>query len=160
METHDKLWIPEIKYWDTSICIIMDLYNWFSPTIFILCGYWAVLTIMLHIWFMWTNITETEMSSFDKIFINGCTWSCQNDNFQCSQWWKFHQNDDISVSVITWAFTHLTRSGSETLHVITSSEALVFVCVAKRLRWAGYVFIILLKEPQMIWYTGSFFSSC
>ena len=28
---------------------------------------------------------------FDKIFITGCTESCQNDNFQCSQWWKFRQ---------------------------------------------------------------------
>ena len=33
------------------------------------------------------------------MFITGCTGSCQNDNFQCSQWWKFRQNDDIFVSV-------------------------------------------------------------
>ena len=36
---------------------------------------------------------------FDEIFITGCTGSCQNDNFQCSQWWKFRQNGDIFVSV-------------------------------------------------------------
>ena len=36
---------------------------------------------------------------FDEIFITGCTGSCHFDNFQCSQWWKFHQNEDISVSV-------------------------------------------------------------
>ena len=36
---------------------------------------------------------------FDKILIIGCTGSCYFDNFQCSQWWKFHQNDNISVSV-------------------------------------------------------------
>ena len=37
---------------------------------------------------------------FDEIFITGCTGSCQNDNnFQCSQWWKFCQNDKIFVSV-------------------------------------------------------------
>ena len=36
---------------------------------------------------------------FDEIFITGCTGSCQNDNFQCSQWLKFRQNDDIFVSV-------------------------------------------------------------
>ena len=35
--------------------------------------------------------TETEMSSF--------RWNFQNDNFQCSQWLKFRQNDDIFVSV-------------------------------------------------------------
>ena len=37
---------------------------------------------------------------FDEIFITGCTGSCQNDNFQCSQWLKFRQNDDIFVSVV------------------------------------------------------------
>ena len=26
-------------------------------------------------------------------------WRHRNDNFQCSQWWKFSQNDDIFVSV-------------------------------------------------------------
>ena len=36
---------------------------------------------------------------FDEIFITGCIGSCQNDNFQCSQWWRFHQNDDISLEV-------------------------------------------------------------
>ena len=39
---------------------------------------------------------------FDEIFITGCTGSCQNDNFQCSQWLKFRQIDDIFVSVIYW----------------------------------------------------------
>ena len=43
---------------------------------------------------------------FDEILITGCTGSCHFDNFQCSQWWKFHQNEDISVSVSKsqWAF--------------------------------------------------------
>ena len=36
---------------------------------------------------------------FDEIFITGCTESCHFDNSQCSQWWKFHQNEDISVTV-------------------------------------------------------------
>ena len=36
---------------------------------------------------------------FDEILITDCTESCHFDNFRCSQWWKFHQNDDISVSV-------------------------------------------------------------
>ena len=38
---------------------------------------------------------------FDEILITGCAGSCHFDNFQCSQWLKFHQNDDIFVSVIT-----------------------------------------------------------
>ena len=36
---------------------------------------------------------------FDETFITGCTGSCHFDNFQCSQWWTFHQNEDSSVSV-------------------------------------------------------------
>ena len=29
---------------------------------------------------------------FDEIVITDCTRSCHIDNFQCKQWWKFHQN--------------------------------------------------------------------
>ena len=38
-------------------------------------------------WHHWTNF-----------FVAGCTGSCQNDYFQCSQWWLFHPNDNIFVS--------------------------------------------------------------
>ena len=41
------------------------------------------------------------------MFITGCTGSCQNDNFQCRQWWKFRQNDDIFVSVL-WIWNPVT----------------------------------------------------
>ena len=34
-----------------------------------------------------------------EIFITACTGSCHFDNFQCSQWKKIHQNDDIFTSV-------------------------------------------------------------
>ena len=43
--------------------------------------------------------TPKRKCHFDEIFINSCTGSCQNGNFRCSQWWKFRQNDDISVSL-------------------------------------------------------------
>ena len=36
---------------------------------------------------------------FDKIYIYGCTGKCHYNNFHCSQWRKFRQNDKISVSV-------------------------------------------------------------
>ena len=35
---------------------------------------------------------------FDELFVTGCAGSCHFDNFQCSQWRKFRQNNDISVS--------------------------------------------------------------
>ena len=34
-----------------------------------------------------------------KTFSSCCTGSCHVDNFQCSHWWKFHQNGQISVPV-------------------------------------------------------------
>ena len=47
----------------------------------------------------WMYALKRKSLHFDEMFITGCTGSCQNDNFQCSQWWKFRQNDDIFVSV-------------------------------------------------------------
>ena len=43
-------------------------------------------------------ILKWRCCQFDDIFITDCTGSCQNDNFQCSQWQKCRQNDDISVN--------------------------------------------------------------
>ena len=40
------------------------------------------------------KITETEMLSFCQNYIAGCT------RFQCSQWRKFRQDDDISGLLI------------------------------------------------------------
>ena len=51
-----------------------------------------------------------EMSSFDEILITGCTGSCHFDNFQCSQWLKFHQNQYIYVSVMYPPITLITFS--------------------------------------------------
>ena len=48
----------------------------------------------------WLHSLKRKCLHFDEIFITGCTESCQNDNFRCSQWWNFHQNDDIFVSVL------------------------------------------------------------
>ena len=47
----------------------------------------------------WINTLKRKCCYFDEIFITGCTESCHFDNFQCSKWWRFRQNDDISVSV-------------------------------------------------------------
>ena len=52
---------------------------------------------------------KRKCSHFDEIFIIGCIGSCQNDNFQCSQWWKFCPNDDIFVSVLELCFLALTH---------------------------------------------------
>ena len=44
--------------------------------------------------------TEMQMLSFWWNYHHWLHWKLSNDNFQYSQWWKFRQNDNISVSVI------------------------------------------------------------
>ena len=48
---------------------------------------------------IWLITLKWKYFHFDEIFITGCTESCQNDNFQCSQWWKIHQNSCHYISV-------------------------------------------------------------
>ena len=50
----------------------------------------------------WKSVSlKGKCCHFDEIVIVGCTGSCQKDNFQCRQWWKFCRNDDISISLYT-----------------------------------------------------------
>ena len=49
---------------------------------------------------------------FDEIFVTGCIGSCQNDNFQCSQWWKFCQNDISCEMAFRWMSVYLINLGS------------------------------------------------
>ena len=49
---------------------------------------------------LWSISLKQKCCYFDEIFITGCTGSCHFDNFRCSQWWKFCQNDNIFVSVL------------------------------------------------------------
>ena len=49
-----------------------------------------------------TTTLRLKCRHFDEVFITGFTaWtgSCHLDNYQCKQWWKFHENGDITVSV-------------------------------------------------------------
>ena len=50
--------------------------------------------------FYFSHSLKRKCRHFDEIFVTGGTESCHFDNFRCSQWWKFHRNDDISVSVL------------------------------------------------------------
>ena len=53
----------------------------------------------------WGRVTlKRKCRHFDEILITGCTGSCHFDNFQCSQWLKFRQNEDIFVSVLWCVF--------------------------------------------------------
>ena len=62
-----------------------------------------------------TTTLKQKCRHFDEILITGCTESCQNDNFRCSQWLKFHQND-ISVSVESISITLMCLFSSALYH--------------------------------------------
>ena len=68
----------------------------------------------LFAYFVWSisyllaTRTRKRKCHFDELFGTGCTESCQNDNFQCSQWRKFRQNDNKSVSVRSQIIYHPT----------------------------------------------------
>ena len=69
----------------------------YSPSLVTLGGPAKALTTVRAV--CYREPLKQKCRHFDEIFITGCTESCQNDNFRCSQWLKFHQNDNISVSV-------------------------------------------------------------
>ena len=80
---------------------------YFKTAVIILRSWWTNLQFiqMLHQAHNKENIDvlcsiKRKCYYFDEIFVAGCTGSCQNDNFQCSQWRKFRQNDiDVSISM-------------------------------------------------------------
>ena len=76
-----------------------------------------------------STFTETE------IFITGCTRSCHFGNFQCSQWWTFHQNYEIFVLALVtseWpvGFLYKTKGqqSGKYFQVLTWSWLPCFVC--------------------------------
>ena len=88
--------------------------EWFHHTPYNGCYYLFMLGLkLIHIRKRgpWPKCVDTgQLMSF---YVHPCLcvsvthWSriwhlgiCENDNFQCKQWWTFHQNDSISVSVV------------------------------------------------------------
>ena len=80
---------------------------------------------------------ETEYH-FNEIF-TGCTGSCNFDNFRCSQWWRFRQND-ISVSVCVW------RLSVHTLQIITAYCKLT--CQCELITWLSTLCFV----SKTLWY--------
>ena len=111
----------------------------------------ALLQIHLHSWLntllqytMAGRIHKIISSSlkrkcrhFDEILITGCTGSCHFDNFQCNQWWKFHQNEDISVSV----FIMFMPANRSAVPVITREN---FLC------WRILIYIYVYSKPAIV----------
>ena len=65
--------------------------------------------------------TETK-GSFWRNFHHWLHWKLsKNDNFQCSQWWKFNQNEDVS-DLIQWPYEKAVM-----IHeVVMSSERFLY----------------------------------
>ena len=61
------------------------------------------------------SVLKRKYHHFDEIYVTGCTESCHFDNFQCSQWWKFHQMNAMShqmpcdISRLQWCNTLRSR---------------------------------------------------
>ena len=99
-----------------------------------------VIIVMRLIQSQHLSYTERKCRHFDEILITGCTGSCHFDNFQCSQWWKFHQNEDISVSVYTLREVMSSRRGRSFL--LTLSYA---VTRYSSVQWEGTYMVLTLS---------------
>ena len=79
-----------------DVCYVLNV---IPDTPWLLCDYASDAIGKAVVNYILDYSQKRKCHHFDEIFITGCTESCQNDNFQCRQWRKFRQNDDISVSV-------------------------------------------------------------
>ena len=74
----------------SDLYIIVNIFNHLSVVLFCATKY---IYMFYNFWHWHWNST-----GFIWMKVSSLT-TTQIDNFQCSQWWKFHQNDDIFVSV-------------------------------------------------------------
>ena len=75
---------------------------------------------------------------FDEIFITDCTERCQNDNVQCSQRWKFPQNDDIACFLIWYdtAYSNLRQTIFSVLKLTKNNPNLMLIGELWAFLWA------------------------
>ena len=81
--------------------------RWLLPSLVdtgdICCHYWQHILVYIDVIhypyckLKCSSSLKRKCHHFDEILITGCTGSCHFDN---CQWWKFHQNADISISVM------------------------------------------------------------
>ena len=89
---------------------------------------------------------KRKCRQFDEILITGCTGSCHFDNFQCSQWWKFHQNEDISVSVSLAPIETVSPGGTFCDTVQVPSDAGDLQVIEIEIRYGN-----LSRHPVSFW---------
>ena len=72
-----------------------------------LCIFHGIYILIFRLTTIYNIFTETKLLSFWRNFHHWLHWKLSFDNFQCSQWWKFNQNDNISISVLCYGFNIL-----------------------------------------------------
>ena len=84
----------------------------------------------------WNNDHTERKLLYWRNLTTYCHGSCHFVNFQCRQWWRFHQNEDISLSVHTLHICIISRGIKGQTHLIEFywkrkagiSATLSFVC--------------------------------
>ena len=76
-----------------------------------------------------TNVLSPKRKcrNFDEIFITDYTGSCHFDNFQCSLWWKFHQNN-IPVSLLIKKILETYSRNLQLHHSLATLSAWLAFC--------------------------------
>ena len=76
-----------------------------------------------------TNVLSPKRKcrNFDEIFITDYTGSCHFDNFQCSLWWKFRQNN-IPVSLLIKKILETYSRNLQLHHSLATLSAWLAFC--------------------------------
>ena len=83
-----------------------------------------------------SHTLKQKCCHLDRIFVNGCRTSCQKNNLQCSQWWKFRQK---------------TTSDSVWLIENTKSHGCIYLSLIMRPYYRWYVRMATLCSDNINW---------
>ena len=105
------------------------------------------------------GLLKRKCCHFEEISVTGCAGSCHFDNFRCSQWRKFRQNGDVSLSVVGFVtmvsivryvrardMHYKKRSNTRALN--TSGLLIQFAAIRDTM--ANYIQVTSPKEPERV----------
>ena len=148
--------------------IMWSMLCWFFFMVLVLVDFTSILLEKLAVMNMslkcihqqlWYKQNKTDHNTDMKnlsFWLNFHHWlHCHFDNFQCSQWWKSHQNEDISLAMnkmhILRGILYHTDYTSIITHIISSYQQLIIfpLCVVQ-----------LLPRIWLLWYFAPIVSTC
>ena len=126
---------------------MFNTFCWMKIVVFYLKFHWCLLFLVVQS----TTTLKQKCRHFDEIFITGCTGSCHFDNFQCSQWWTFHQNEDFSVSVkiAVLEVIVLNRQQIITCTNVDQGWGQIRICICKykyKYKYGVFVFVFVFDQ--------------